>query len=60
MGNRLKKNVPVLRFPEFEGSWKISNIEKSCEVKNNLRKLIRNINKILKNGRTLLHHKLTF
>jgi type I restriction enzyme S subunit len=22
MGNRLKKNVPVLRFPEFEGDWK--------------------------------------
>jgi type I restriction enzyme S subunit len=26
MGNRLKKNVPVLRFPEFEGSWEKSSL----------------------------------
>ena len=29
MGNKLKKNVPVLRFPEFEGDWqsqKLKNI----------------------------------
>ncbi|MEE3718149.1 hypothetical protein V2H45_15520 [Tumidithrix elongata RA019] len=28
MGNRLKKNVPVLRFPEFEGSCQAKTLEK--------------------------------
>ncbi|MFN5398943.1 MAG: restriction endonuclease subunit S [Pseudanabaena sp.] len=32
MGNRLKKNVPVLRFPEFKGSWKIATIEEIASI----------------------------
>jgi len=28
MGNRLKKNVPVLRFPEFEGNWEATTLGK--------------------------------
>jgi type I restriction enzyme S subunit len=27
MGNRLKKNLPVLRFPEFKGNWKQNNLK---------------------------------
>jgi type I restriction enzyme S subunit len=40
MSKKLKKNVPVLRFSEFEGDWEISNVGSACEVKNNLRKPI--------------------
>lgn len=40
MRKKLNKNVPVLRFPEFEGDWEISNVGSACEVKNNLRKPI--------------------
>ncbi|MBW4561480.1 MAG: restriction endonuclease subunit S [Mojavia pulchra JT2-VF2] len=28
MGKKLKKNVPVLRFPEFEGDWETTTLEK--------------------------------
>ncbi len=27
MGNRLKKNVPVLRFPEFGGDWQLQKLK---------------------------------
>ena len=40
MRKKIKQLVPKIRFSEFEGDWKISNIESACEVKNNLRKPI--------------------
>lgn len=40
MSKKVNTTFPKLRFPEFKGSWGISNIENSCEVKNNLRKPI--------------------
>lgn len=30
MSKNLKKNVPVLRFPEFEGKWKKNNLSDIC------------------------------
>ncbi|MCT7977151.1 restriction endonuclease subunit S [Laspinema olomoucense] len=30
MSKKLKKNVPVLRFPEFEGAWETKNISDIC------------------------------
>ncbi|MEH2296355.1 restriction endonuclease subunit S [Nostoc sp.] len=32
MGKKLKKNVPVLRFPDFEGDWEILTIEEIASV----------------------------
>jgi type I restriction enzyme S subunit len=32
MGKKLKKNVPMLRFPEFKGSWKILTIEEIASI----------------------------
>jgi type I restriction enzyme, S subunit len=34
MGNRLKKNVPVLRFPEFKGDWQSNCLDQIGEFKN--------------------------
>ncbi len=31
MGDRLKKNVPVLRFPEFEGNWQTKTLEELAD-----------------------------